>query len=182
MPRVSTQEQNLDLQRDALAAAGCEKVIVETASGKSVDRSGLARVKELLRAGDVLVVWRLDRLGRSLKHLLELMSELEEKGVGFLSLNEAIDTTTPGGRLIFQVFGALAEFERGIIQERTKAGLQAARARGRLGGRPKALNLAQRAMAVDLYCQKKHTIREICETVGISRQTLYSYVNETNGC
>src|SRR4051812_30323764 len=176
--RVSTLEQNLALQQDALKAAGCAKVIVEKASGAKTDRSGLDRVRELLRKGDVLVVWRLDRLGRSLRHLIELMTELEQAGIGFPSLTEAIDTTTSGGKLVFHIFGALAEFERNLIRERTKAGLDAARARGRKGGRRKKLGEKQRALAVELYRQKKHGIEEICRTVGISKPTLYAYVRE----
>lgn len=178
--RVSTHDQNLDLQKDALANAGCEKVFIDVASGKSTDRSGLERAKELLREGDVFVVWRLDRLGRSLKHLIETLTEFEVRGVGFLSLSESIDTTTPGGRLIFHVFGALAEFERNLIRDRTQAGLAAARARGRNGGRPKSLNASQRELAVDLYRQRKHSIQEICNVVGIPRPTLYAYVREAN--
>src|SRR3712207_2462849 len=147
--RVSTIEQNLDLQRDALKAAGCFKIIEDTVSGGKVQRSGLDRVRELLRKGDVLVVWRLDRLGRSLRHLIELMTELEGAGIGFRSLTEAIDTTTSGGKLVFHIFGALAEFERNLIRERTRAGLDAARARGRKGGRRKKLGDKQRALAVD---------------------------------
>jgi DNA invertase Pin-like site-specific DNA recombinase len=140
----------------------------------------LDRVRDLLRKGDVLVVWRLDRLGRSLKHLIELMTELESQGIGFRSLMEAIDTTTPGGKLVFHIFGALAEFERNLIRERTRAGLDAARARGRKGGRPKALSIDQRALAVDLYRQRKHTVGEICCIAGISKPTLYAYVREAN--
>jgi DNA invertase Pin-like site-specific DNA recombinase len=132
----------------------------------------------VLRKGDRLVGWRLDRLGRSLKHLLELMTELEQRGIGFQSLQEAIDTTSPGGKLVFHIFGALAEFERNLIRDHTRAGLEAARARGRKGGRPKRLNTQQRALAVDLYHQCKHTIEEICHTVGISKPTLYAYVGE----
>src|ERR1039457_155947 len=127
--RVSTQEQNLDLQKDALRRAGCEKIIEDVASGKTEHRPGLDHVRELLREGDILVVWRLDRLGRSLKHLIELMTDLEQKKIGFHSLQESIDTTSPGGKLIFHMFGALAEFERNLIRERTRAGLEAARAR-----------------------------------------------------
>lgn len=179
--RVSTAEQNLDLQRDALTKAGCEKIIEDTASGGKVHRSGLERARELLRQGDVLVVWRLDRLGRSLKHLIELMAELERQGIGFQSVQESIDTTTPGGKLVFHVFGALAEFERNLIRERTQAGLTAARARGRTGGRPQSLDEKQRAMAVDLYQQRKHTVAQICRTVGISKPTLYAYVREAIG-
>ncbi len=145
--RVSTHDQNLDLQRDALKAAGCGKIIEDTASGGKAQRSGLDRVRDLLRQGDVLVVWRLDRLGRSLKQLIELIGELEGQGIGFQSVTEAIDTTSPGGKLVFHIFGALAEFERSLIQERTNAGLKAARARGRNGGRPKALSDHQLKMA-----------------------------------
>lgn len=176
--RVSTHEQNLHLQKDALKKAGCEKIEYDVASGKKTQRSGLDKVWEQLRKGDRLVVWRLDRLGRSLKHLIEVMTELEQRGVGFISLQETIDTTSPSGKLVFHIFGALAEFERNLIRERTKAGLEAARARGRKGGRPKRLSPKQRALAVDLYRQRKHTIEEICRTVGISKPTLYAYVGE----
>jgi DNA invertase Pin-like site-specific DNA recombinase len=176
--RVSTQLQNLDLQQDALKRAGCEQVVVEVASGQGSRRSGLEQVRDILRPGDVLVVWRLDRLGRSLKHLIELLTELERQGIGFQSLQEAIDTTTPGGRLVFHIFGALAEFERNLIRERTKAGLTAARARGRIGGRQKALSATEREMAVALYHQKTHSVAEICRTMRISKPTLYSYVRE----
>lgn len=176
--RVSTHDQNLDLQKDALKKAGCEKVIVDVASGKTEKRSGLDRARDQLRKGDVLVVWRLDRLGRSLKHLIELMNEMEQAGIGFCSLQESINTTTPGGKLVFHIFGALAEFERNLIRERTKAGLDAARARGRKGGRPKSLDLAQRTLAVDLYDQRKHTVDEICRTLGISKPTLYGYIRD----
>ncbi|WP_337173558.1 recombinase family protein [Paludisphaera sp.] len=177
--RVSTQDQNLDLQRDALKAAGCTRIVEDTASGGKRDRSGLERVREQLRKGDVLVVWRMDRLARSLKHLIDLMSELEEQGIGFQSITEAIDTTTPGGKLVFHIFGALAEFERNLIRERTKAGLEAARARGRKGGRKKKLDERKRALAVQLYRAKEHTIPEICSMVGISKPTLYAYAKET---
>jgi DNA invertase Pin-like site-specific DNA recombinase len=174
--RVSTQEQNLDLQKDALKRAGCKKIIEDVASGKTENRPGLDHVRELLREGDILVVWRLDRLGRSLKHLIELMTELEQKKIGFQSLQESIDTTSPGGKLIFHMFGALAEFERNLVRDRTKAGLDAARARGRKGGRPKKLSTQQRALAIDLYNQQKHGVDEICQMLGISKPTLYAYV------
>jgi DNA invertase Pin-like site-specific DNA recombinase len=176
--RVSIHEQNLDLQKDALKKAGCEKIIVDVVSGKKTQRSGLDQALEVLRKGDRLIVWRLDRLGRSLKHLIELITELEQRGIGFQSLQEAIDTTSSGGKLVFHIFGALAEFERNLIRDRTRAGLEAARARGRKGGRPKRLNTKQRALAVDLYHQRKHTVDEICHTVGISKPTLYAYVGE----
>jgi DNA invertase Pin-like site-specific DNA recombinase len=144
--------------------------------GGKVQRPGLERVHDTLRSGDVLAAWRLDRLGWSLKYLIELMGELEAERIGFQSVTESIDTTTPGGKLVFHIFGALAEFERNLIRERTYAGLAAARARGRKGGRRKKLGDKQRAVAVDLYRQKKHTIDEICKAVGISRTTLYKYV------
>lgn len=138
--RVSTADQNLDLQEDALSKAGCEKIITDVASGKNAIRNGLEQLRQLLRPKDVLVVWRLDRLGRSLQDLIALIKELEEQKIGFQSLQESIDTTSPNGKLTFHIFGALAEFERNLIQERTRAGLAAARARGRLGGRSKKLN------------------------------------------
>ncbi|TVM12618.1 transposon DNA-invertase, partial [Oceanidesulfovibrio indonesiensis] len=141
-------------------------------------RPGLDKLFEVLREGDTLVVWRLDRLGRSLKHLIELVSELEERGIGFRSLQEAIDTTTPGGKLVFHIFSALAEFERNIIQERTRAGLEAARARGRKGGRPKKLSPQKRELALKLYHEKEKTVAEICELVGVSKPTLYDYLKD----
>jgi DNA invertase Pin-like site-specific DNA recombinase len=179
--RVSTSEQNLDPQKDALKRAGCEKIIEDVASGKTESRSGLDRAREQLREGDVLVVWRLDRLGRSLKHLIELMAELEKQKIGFQSLQEAIDTTTPGGKLVFHIFGALAEFERNLIRERTQAGLEAARKRGRLGGRPRKLDAEKRAVALDLYHSKKHGVDEICRTLGITKPTLYAEVRRAKG-
>ena len=139
--RVSTHEQTLDLQQDALKEAGCDPIYNDTASGSQTERKGLQDALQYLREGDVLVVWRLDRLSRSLKHLIETITALEERSIGFKSLSESIDTTTSGGKLVFHVFGALAEFERDLIRERTKAGLAAARARGRRGGRPKASSL-----------------------------------------
>jgi len=144
--RVSTQEQNLDLQKDALRAAGCKKIITDEASGSTADRPGLIKLKDTLREGDTLVVWRLDRLGRSLKHLTEFIYDLEVKGISFKSLHEAIDTTTSTGKLTFHIFGALAEFEKSLIKERSAAGLAAARVRGRLGGRPKKLNTNKRQL------------------------------------
>src|SRR4051812_10535897 len=175
--RVSTFEQILDLQRDALTAAKCDRIFTDTMSGNRSDRPGLAQALDYLREGDVLVVWRLDRLGRSLKYLIEVISRLNERGIGFRSLTEQIDTTTSGGKLIFHVFGALAEFERDIIRERTQAGLASARARGRMGGRPKKLETpAKVAMARALYAEKSHSIAEICKSVGVSRATLYRYV------
>jgi DNA invertase Pin-like site-specific DNA recombinase len=178
--RVSTNEQNLDLQKDALEKAECERIFVEQMSGSSSNRPELNKTIDMLREGDTLVVWRLDRLGRSLKHLIELITILEERKVGFKSLTESIDTTTSGGKLIFHIFGALAEFERNLIRERTNAGLSAARARGRKGGRPMFLDSRKREVAIQLYNEKKHTIKEICQIMGISKPTLYSYINKAN--
>jgi DNA invertase Pin-like site-specific DNA recombinase len=172
--RISTGDQTLDLQQDALAAAGCEKVFTETASGATSDRPQLVEALAYTRPGDTLVVWRLDRLGRSLQHLIATVAELHERGIGFRSLTEQIDTTTSGGKLIFHVFGALAEFERDLIRERTHAGLAAARARGRTGGRPRKLaNPRQLALARRLYEDGETDIATICQTLGISRATLY---------
>jgi len=174
--RVSTDDQNLHLQRDALQQAGCTKIYEDRLGGTKVARPGLQRVLEVARSGDVLVVWRLDRLGRSLKDLLQTMETLEERGIELQSLQESIATNSSGGRLIFHLFGALAEFERNLIRERTCAGLTAARARGRKGGRPKALNPAKRQLAVKLYEEQQLSIKEICRMMGISKPTLYSYV------
>lgn len=174
--RISTQEQNLDLQKDALEGAGCEKIIVDRASGKNAQRPGLQTIQTILRRGDELVVWRLDRLGRSLKDLIEWMAYLEKEGVSFLSLQEAINTGTPTGKLVFHLFGALAEFERNLILERTRAGLAAARARGRKGGRPPTLNAEQQQMVYELYQSRKHPIKDLCSMFGISKPTLYKYV------
>src|SRR5215207_9345383 len=140
--RVSTDEQTLALQLDALAAAGCDRVCTDTASGATAVRPGLGEALDHCRAGDTLVVWRLDRLGRSLRHLIETVTALAERGVGFKSLTESIDTTSPGGKLIFHIFGALAEFERDLIRARTRAGMAAARARGRVGGHPRVAAFA----------------------------------------
>lgn len=176
--RVSTLDQNLDAQKDALEAAGCEKVFIDKVSGTVKERPGLKEAKAYLRKGDTLVIWRLDRLGRSLRDLIDWMNYLEEEGVGLQSLQESIDTATSTGKLVFHIFGALAEFERNLIRERTMAGLAAARARGRLGGRPKTLSAEDRQVAVDLYQEKKMTVKKICEIMGISKPTLYSYVRE----
>src|SRR5207245_4559138 len=177
--RVSTTDQTLNLQKDALEKIGCSKIFTDTASGASTERKGLEEALAYVREGDTLVVWRLDRLGRSLKHLIETITKLNNRHIGFQSITEHIDTTTSGGKLIFHIFGALAEFERDIIRERTNAGLEAARARGRLGGRPKVktLNTPKKvAMAQSLYDDKTNTIDDICKTLNISRATLYRYV------
>ena len=174
--RVSTDDQNLNLQMDALQQAGCEKIYSDRISGAKALRPGLSLALEVARTGDVLMVWRLDRLGRSLKDLIEIMTTLDERGIGLQSLQESISTTNNSGRLIFHLFGALAEFERNLIRERTTAGLVAARARGHRGGRPKALDPAKRLLAVRLYTEGQHTIIEICKLMGISKPTLYNYI------
>jgi DNA invertase Pin-like site-specific DNA recombinase len=179
--RVSTQDQTLNLQKDALEKLGCNKIFTDTASGAKAERTGLNEALEYVREGDTLVVWRLDRLGRSLKHLIETISQLDTRKIGFKSLTENIDTTTSGGKLIFHIFGALAEFERNLIRERTNAGLQAARARGRKGGRPKSLTGKKTAMAQALYNDKNNTVDEICKTLNISRATLYRYIKTGGG-
>src|SRR5512147_2003334 len=178
--RVSTTDQTLDLQEDALQKAGCDKIFTDTASGAKAERTGLDEALNYVRAGDTLVVWRLDRLGRSLKHLIETITGLNNRKIGFKSITESIDTTTSGGKLVFHIFGALAEFERDIIRERTQAGLTAARARGRKGGRPKALTPKKAQQALTLYNAKNHTINEICWTLNISRATLYRSINKTD--
>jgi DNA invertase Pin-like site-specific DNA recombinase len=175
--RVSTHEQTLNLQQDALTKAGCTKIFTDTASGAKAERKGLEEALGYVRKGDTLVVWRLDRLGRSLPHLIATMTDLEERRIGFKSLTENIDTTTSGGKLIFHIFGALAEFERNLIRERTNAGLTAARERGRIGGRPKALTPRQIRIAQSLYDDPKNSIPEICRTLKISKVTLYRYIN-----
>lgn len=174
--RVSSQDQNLNLQKDALKKAGCEKIFTDKESGLLSARPGLERTLETLRKGDTLIVWRLDRLGRSLKNLIQLMAELEEKKIAFRSLQESINTASPGGKLIFHMFGALAEFERNLIRERTMAGLTAARARGRKGGRPKSLDSKKQEDAIKLYNQRNHSVQEICRIMGISKTTLYEYL------
>src|SRR5437763_10893667 len=174
--RVSTQDHTLNLQKDALEKIGCSKIFTDTISGATTERKGLEEALEYVRAGDNLVVWKLDRLGRSLKHLIETITNLNNRKIGFKSITENIDTTTSGGKLVFHIFGALAEFERDIIRERTNAGLQAARARGRLGGRPKAKTLdtpKKVAIAQHLYNEKTNNISDICKTLHISRSTLY---------
>lgn len=172
--RISTGDQTLALQLDALRAAGCDRLFEETASGAKAERPILKEAIAYLRPGDTLVVWRLDRLGRSLGHLIETVTALADRGIGFRSLTEQIDTTTSGGKLIFHVFGALAEFERDLIRERTHAGLAAARARGRTGGRPKKLaDPKHLALARRLYADGETDVATICATLGISRATLY---------
>ncbi len=176
--RVSTLDQNPELQFDALRHAGCEKIFEDKISGTVQARPGLKDALDYARKGDCLVVWRLDRLGRSLKHLIEVVEGLEAQEIGFISLQEGFDTTTSGGKLVFQVFGALAEFERNLIRERTKAGLKAARARGRVGGRREKLTPEQVETMKKMYDSQNHTVAEICKVMGITKPTLYRYVKE----
>lgn len=174
--RVSTQDQNPELQTDALKKAGCERIFEEKASGAKRDRPELMEALKYMRSGDTLVVWKLDRLARSLKQLIETVEGLENRGIDFRSLTENIDTTTPGGKLVFYIFGGLAEFERSIIQERTIAGLASARARGRVGGRPRSLSESDVAKAKAMLRDPQITAQEVANTLGVSLSTLYTYV------
>ncbi|MBU1822280.1 MAG: recombinase family protein [Bacteroidetes bacterium] len=177
--RVSTRDQNLELQLDALAKAGCDIIFQEKASGVKADRPELERMLSQLRKGDVVCIYKLDRLGRSLKNLLELVASFESRGVGLKSLTDSIDTTTPQGRLVLNIFGSLAEFERDLIRERTKAGLEAARVRGRKGGRRRGLSAEaqKKAMLGEVYYKEgKLGVDEIAKAVGVSKMTLYKYL------
>ena len=174
--RVSTQDQNPALQIDALKAAGCEKLFTEKASGAQRDRPELAAALSFMRKGDSLVVWRLDRLARSLPQLIETVAQLESEGIGLRSLTEAIDTSTAGGKLIFHIFGALAEFERSVIRERTRAGLKAARERGRKGGRPPALSASALAAAKAMLRDPQITVAEVAARLKVSPATLYRHL------
>jgi DNA invertase Pin-like site-specific DNA recombinase len=177
--RVSTQDQDLSLQLDALNDAGCNKIYKEKITGSKKERPQLQKMLGQLRKGDVVVIWKLDRLARSLKDLVGLVNEIQERGGALHSLNDLIDTTTPHGKFTFHIFAALAEFELDIIRERTKAGLAAARARGRIGGRPKGLSKKAQHTAIiaeKLYQERELTVKEICEQLSISRGTFYNYL------
>lgn len=174
--RVSTDDQNLDLQRDALKAAGCSVIYEETASGKGADRPELLQCQKALRSGDTLVVWRLDRLGRSLPDLVKIIGDFEQSGIGFESLSEKIETNCATGKLVFHVFAALAEFERNLIRERTKAGLAAARARGRMGGRKPKLDAKQIKEIRALLRDPDILVSDVAKRYKISRTTLYKHV------
>ncbi len=176
--RVSTKDQGIAMQEEALRASGCEKVFVETVSGVSKDRPVLQEALEFLRADDVMVVWKLDRLARSLRQLIETVEQLHERGVGFASVTEAIDTTTPGGKMVFHVFGALAEFERELIRERTSSGLRSAKARGVKLGRPPAMTMNDLEIARSLKRAGKMTAAQIASHLGVSRATLYRALRE----
>lgn len=174
--RVSTDDQNAQLQIDALTAAGCLKVFTDKASGSLARRPQLDKMLDQLRPEDVVVVWRLDRLGRSLKNLIALAEDLGKRGVGLRSLSESIDTTTANGMFFFSIMGALAQFERGLIRERTNAGLAAARARGRVGGRPPVMTPEKVKVARQMYDSKEHTVEAIAKTLGVSRKTIYRHL------
>jgi DNA invertase Pin-like site-specific DNA recombinase len=177
--RITTRDQAVTLQVDALAAAGCAKIHTEVVSGAAVERPVLARLLEEVRPGDVVVIWKLDRLGGSLKHLIDIVNRLSQQDVGLRSLNDPIDTTTPHGRSVFSLFASLADFERDIIRERTQVGLSAARARGRKGGRPKGLSpkAEQTTLAAEtLYREGRLTAQQIAEHLHISKSTLYAYL------
>ncbi|MGF1525534.1 MAG: recombinase family protein, partial [Candidatus Competibacterales bacterium] len=173
--RVSTQDQNPGLQIDALKAAGCERVFEEKASGAQRERPQLMAALEYARAGDTIVVWKLDWLARSIKQLIETVEDLGERGIGFQSLTEAIDTQTAGGKLVFHIFASLAEFERSIIRERTMAGLASARARGRLGGRPSSLTDNDLQMARAMLIDPAITVNQVAKKLGVSPATLYRH-------
>ena len=175
--RTSKKDQNPDLQRRKLEEFGCERIFEEQISSRKADRPQLRAALEYCRKGDELVVWKLDRFGLSLKELIELVNGLSERGIEFVSLRESLDTTTPGGKLVFHVFGAVAEFERDIIRERTMAGLEAARARGRKGGRKPVMDEKKLALASAMLKNRDIPVREVCEAVGVSRSTLYRHLS-----
>lgn len=178
--RVSTREQHLDLQLDALKKQGCSKIFQDVVSGSKADRPGLKAALEYLRPGDKLVIWKLDRLGRSLQHLIETVKLLQARGVDLLVVQEKMDTSSPTGKLFFHMMGALAEFERDLIRERTLAGLEAARARGRKGGRRALLNPGQVEMARTLMQDPRNKVADVCQTLGISKTTLYRSLGKKN--
>lgn len=176
--RVSTDEQNLELQLDALKKAGAEKVYEEKVSGTRTSRPELDACLKSLRKGDTLVVWRLDRLGRSLQHLVETITELENEGVAFKSVSDSIDTSSASGKLMFHIFASLAEFERSLISERTKAGLESARKRGRVGGRRPKLNASQREAVRKMMKDPATSVSKVAKDFGVSRATLYNIANK----
>ena len=177
--RVSTADQNLGLQRDALIAAGisADRIYEDVCSGKAIDRPGLARALDVARDGDALVIWKLDRIGRSLPHVVGLVGDLQKRGVGLKVLTGDVDTTTPTGRLVFGIFATLAEFERDLIHERTMAGLAAARARGRSGGRPRVMTRQKLKAAMALMADRENAARDVAAQLGVSVSTLYAYVD-----
>jgi DNA invertase Pin-like site-specific DNA recombinase len=177
--RISTPSQTFNLQTDALEKAGCEKIFFDTGTGVRHEREGMKEMLNFFREGDVVIVWKLDRLGRSIRNLIDLTHEIKKRGASFISLSENIDTTTISGKLVFHIFGALAEFERDLLIERTTAGLEAARARGRVGGRRFRLNEEQVCRLKELYQDKKMSIDEICRVFNITPPTLYKYMKRS---
>jgi DNA invertase Pin-like site-specific DNA recombinase len=175
--RVSTGEQSLDLQRDALARTGCERIYDDVCSGRATDRPGLSKALDAAREGDALVVWKLDRIGRSLPHVVGLVGDLQKRGVGLKVLTGDVDTTTATGRLVFGIFATLAEFDRDLIHERTMAGLAAARARGRAGGRPRVMTKSKLKAAMTMMADRDNAARDIAAELGVSLSTLYAYVD-----
>lgn len=175
--RVSTGEQSLDLQRDALVTAGCERIYEDICSGRATERPGLSKALEMTRGGDALAVWKLDRIGRSLPHVVGLVGDLQSRGVGLKVLTGDIDTTTATGRLVFGIFATLADFERDLIHERTMAGLAAARARGRAGGRPRVMTKPKLKVAMGMMADRENAARDVAAQLGISLSTLYAYVD-----
>lgn len=180
--RVSTRDQNPEAQRDALAAAGCDQIFIDKASGKLASRPELDKALVVVRNGDQLVITKLDRLGRSLKNLIEVSEDLRARGIGLVVLDQGIDTSTPAGRMFFQIIGAIAEFEHALMAERTRDGLEAARARGRKGGRKAALRPRQVVLAQEMYDElgadgkRRHTVQQIAEELGVARTTIYRYL------
>lgn len=174
--RVSTADQYLRMQEDALKSAGCEEIYTDISSGAKSQRPGLDKALGYVREGDILIVWKLDRLGRSIQNLIQTITSLQERKVCFKCLQENIDTSTSGGKLIFHIFSALAEFERDLIRERTEAGLKAARIRGRMGGRPPMLDNRQINRMIEMYDEQKNTVAEICKIYDISRPSFYNYL------
>lgn len=175
--RVSTSEQSLNLQRDALERMGCERMYDDICSGRAIERPGLSKALDVARRGDALVVWKLDRIGRSLPHVVGLVGDLQKRGIGLKVLTGDVDTTTATGRLVFGIFATLAEFERDLIHERTMAGLAAARARGRAGGRPRVMTKAKLKTAMTMMADRENAARDIAVQLGISLSTLYAYVD-----
>ncbi len=176
--RISTFTQTLNLQTDALVAERCDHIFTDEMSGSKKERPGLSQMRMMMRKGDTVIVWRLDRLGRSMKDLIELLNEFKEKEILFKSIKEGIDSSSSNGQLMIHIFASLAEFERNIVRERTLAGLASARARGRKGGRPFKLSSNKKQAALDLYDGRQHPINSICEMMDISKTTLYKYIRE----
>ena len=179
--RVSTEEQNLDAQMDALKKEGCDQIFSEKITGYKADRQELIKALSYVREGDTLVVWKLDRLGRTLKQLIEFMEELKKRGVHFKSIQDSIDTSTATGTFFFHVMGAFAELERELIKERTRAGLNAARSRGRQGGRPEVHKNNKKEMAYEMYMKNDKSVEEIADALGMSRTTIYRFIRKRSG-